>query len=331
MRAIEIKNPGPAGTLAPIDLPLPAPASREVVIKAAYAGLNRADILQRKGQYPLPDGAHKIPGLEVAGIISEIGPDVKEWKIGDKVCALLNEGGYAEYARAPCTQLLPIPKHFDLREAALIPEALFTLWSALFDGGRLQPGERLLIHGGASGIGTTAIQLAHLWGCEVIATAGTDEKCQACSDLGAHLAVNYKTQDFLSGIKTMTEGEGVDVILDIAGGESMQKNLDLLRTKGRLVNIAFMNGAKAPLNMAPLLLKRLSWVGSVLRSRSLEEKAHIARAIREILWPMVEGGVFKPVIDSEFSLENAEKAQKRMEEGLNIGKIALKMVPFPEI
>ena len=327
MRAVEIIHPGPAGELALIEAATPTPASREVLIRVAYAGLNRADILQRRGQYPLPGGERHIPGLEVAGEITAVGPDVKGWNIGDHVCALLNEGGYAEYARAPYTQLLPVPRHCDLRDAAVIPEALFTLWSALFDGGRLQPGERLLIHGGASGIGTTAIQLARLWECEVIATAGTDEKCRACTDLGAHFAVNYTTQDFLSEIKTITGGDGVDVILDIAGGDAMQKNLELLRVKGRLVSIAFMNGAKANLNMAPLLLKRLSWVGSVLRSRTVEEKAHIARAVREILWPLVEGGVFKPVIDSEFPLENAEKAQKRMEEGLNIGKIALKIMP----
>ncbi|MCE3233554.1 MAG: putative quinone oxidoreductase, family [Rickettsiaceae bacterium] len=303
------------------DIPLPKP--HEVLIKVFAAGVNRADILQKQGKYPPPQGASNILGLEVAGEIVRLGSDVTNWKIGDKVCALLEGGGYAEYAAAPSQQILPIPNGFDYIKAASLPEALFTVWSNLFHHSKIKPGETLLVHGGTSGIGIAAVQIAKEFGIICYATAGSDKKCNFLRDLGVKQAINYKTEDFYSIISSLG---GVDVILDMVGGEYFNKNINILNQGGRLVSIAFIGGAQAQVNFAPVLMKNLTLMGTTLRRKSLQDKAKIALELQEKLWPLLENGSIKPIIDSVFSLEEAEKAHELMKSSTHIGKIVLKIV-----
>lgn len=321
MRAIEIKNQ----SLCLSELPVPTPGPGEVLIKVAYAGLNRADIMQRKGLYPPPAGASPLPGLEVSGQIAALGAGVSTFSVGDNVCAVLSGGGYAEYCTAPAGQALPIPQGMNIRTAAAVPEAFFTVWLSIVEQGEYKKGEKVLVHGGTSGIGTTAIQLMKALGAEIYTTAGTEEKCTVCTELGARLAVNYKTQDFVSEIKNFTGGYGVDVILDITGGDNVPKNIELLAPGGRMVFIALIRGRKGEVDFAQILLKRLKLIGSTLRSRTAEHKATIAQALYKEAWPLMEKGMITPIIDSEFTLEDAAKAHARMEEGLHIGKILLKI------
>src|SRR5881296_2730189 len=287
MIAIEIREPGEPDVLVPVERPRPAPASGEVLIKVAAAGVNRPDVMQRRGKYPPPPGASDIPGLEVAGTVDRIGPDVTGWKIGDAVCALVAGGGYAEYCVAPAPQCLPAPRSLDLVEAAAIPETFFTVWTNVFERGRLKAGESLLVHGGASGIGTTAIQLARARGARVFATAGSAEKCAACERLGAERAINYREADFLDAVRAATGGRGVDVVLDMMGAEYFTRNLDALAVEGRLVEIATLRGAKAELMIPAIMQRRLTITGSTLRARSVAEKGAIARAVHTNVWPLL--------------------------------------------
>jgi NADPH2:quinone reductase len=313
MRAIEIKEQ----TLRPADRPCPVPASGEVLIRVQAAGINRPDILQRLGKYPPPPGISDIPGLEVAGEIIE--SKAADWKAGDKVCALLAGGGYAEYAVAPGGQCLPVPKGLDMAQAAALPETFFTVWNNLFVRAKLQAGETVLIHGGASGIGTTAIQMAKAFGASVIVTAGSDEKCAACRDLGADMAINYKTQDFVSVI-----GEGkVNVVLDMVGGGYVSRNMKILALDGRHVSIAVQGGAKAEIEIPVVMQKRLILTGSTLRNRSVMEKTELARGLRDNVWPLLESGKIKPVIFKSFPLDQAAQAHASLEKGDHFGKIIL--------
>lgn len=327
MQAMAVEPLGKGhGRLAPVSLPLPSPRPYEVLIETAFAGINRADILQRKGMYPPPEGASPLPGLEISGKIVALGSDVCEWRVGDAVCALLPGGGYAEYAVAPAAHCLPIPDGWSTEEAAAFPEAAFTVWMALGEEVELQPGETLLLHGGASGIGMMATQYATALGATVYATAGTPEKCAACEKWGAAQAIHYPTQDFVETVQAATRGKGADVVLDFIGGEYVERNFACLATDGRMINLAFLGGAKVEaLNLAPLLLKRLTWKGATLRNRSDAQKAAYAHAIRRHFRPFVEQGRVRPHIDSVFSLNDAEKAHERMEQNLNIGKIVLQV------
>lgn len=323
MTAIEIQQPGGPEVLVPVERPRPTPGPGEVLIKVVAAGVNRPDVMQRRGQYPPPPGASDIPGLEVAGTIEEIGGDVTEWRPGDRVCALVAGGGYAEYCLAPGPQCLPIPATMTFESAAAIPETFFTVWTNLFERGRLKAGETTLIHGGSSGIGTTAIQLARAFGAEVLATAGSQAKCEACERLGATRAVNYRDTDFVSAVRELTGGRGVDVILDMVGGEYVARNLDLLAMDGRLVQIAVLGGPKAQINLVPILQKRLTVTGSALRPRSVAEKGAMARALRQHVWPLLESGAVAPVIFQTFPLRDAAAAHRVMESGEHIGKLVL--------
>ncbi len=305
------------------NLPSPVPQPHEILIKVAYAGVNRADIFQRQGKYPPPEGASPLPGLEVSGEIAAIGAHVTGWKVGDKVMALLEGGGYAEYAAVNAGQVLPVPRNWSQREAAALPEALFTNWLALIETGNLKSGETLLIHGGASGIGSLAIPLAKLLGATVIATAGTVEKAAYCLERGAARAIHYREQDFSEIIPK----QSVDVILDMVGGDYMQKNLALLRRGGRLVQLAFLRGAKSEMNLAPLLLNQLTWQGITLRSQSSERKAELARALLAACSHWLENKQLTLPISHEFPLVEAQKAHEIMEENLNLGKIVLKVAP----
>jgi NADPH2:quinone reductase len=325
MTAIELKEPGGPEMLVPGKRPVPKPGKGEVLIKVEAAAINRPDVLQRQGKYPPPPGAPDTLGLDVAGTVVA-GPDVTWPKVGDKVCALVAGGGYAEYAVAPAPQCLPVPKGFSMAEAASLPETYFTVWTNVFDRGRLQPGEVFLVHGGASGIGTTAIQLAKALGARVFATAGTAEKCAACEKLGAEKAVNYKTEDWVEIVKKATGGEGVDVILDMVGGDYTPRNLDLLRTDGRVVQIAFLRGNKTQIDLNPIMRKRLTLTGSTLRPRSVAEKAQIAQALRAKVWPLFESGTLKPVIHAKFPLAKASDAHAMMDADQHTGKIVLTVV-----
>jgi len=322
MIAVEIREPGEPDVLVPVERPMPVPATGEVLIKVAAAGVNRPDVFQRRGRYPPPPGASDIPGLEVSGTIEALGPDVRDWRVGDAVCALLAGGGYAEYAIAPVSQCLPIPRGLDMIQAAALPETFFTVWTNVFDRGRLGPGETFLVHGGASGIGTTAIQLAKALGATVYATAGTAEKCAACEGLGAAKAINYKTEDFAARMKELVP-DGVDVILDMVGGDYVQKNLLLLRTEGRLVQIAFLKSAKTELDLNPLMRKRLTLTGSTLRPRTPAQKGAIAMELKRKVWPLIEAGKVKPVIHATFPLKDAAEAHRVMEADAHIGKLVL--------
>ncbi|MFW6027650.1 MAG: NAD(P)H-quinone oxidoreductase [bacterium] len=323
MTAIAIREPGGPEVLVPREIPVPSPAHGQVLVRVAAAGVNRPDMVQRLGLYPPPPGAPDTPGLEVAGEVVKTGPGVDGLSVGDKVTALVAGGGYAEYCVVDAPLALPVPTPLSLDEAAALPETFFTVWTNVFERAGLKAGERFLVHGGASGIGTTAIQLAAALGARVFATAGTAEKCAACEKLGAERAVNYREADFVSAVKEATDGEGVDVILDMVGGDYVARNIACLRLEGRLVNIAFLKGAKVELDLLPVMLKRLTLTGSTLRPRPLEDKAQIADALRREVWPLLEAGRIRPVMDSRFPLTGAARAHARMESGKHIGKIVL--------
>jgi NADPH:quinone reductase len=323
MTVIAIKAPGGPDMLVPEQRPVPQPGAGEVLVKVAAAGVNRPDVMQRKGQYPPPKGATDIPGLEIAGQIVAVGGGVTRWKAGDQVMALVVGGGYAQYCLAHESHALPVPAGLTLVEAAAIPETLFTVWHNVFERGRLKAGETLLVHGGASGIGTTAIQLAKTFGARVIATAGSDEKCAACRQIGADATVNYKTQDFVATTKSATDGKGADVILDMVGGDYIDRNYDAAALEGRVVQIAVQAGAKAMVDVRRIMLKRLTHTGSTLRARTVEDKAAIARAVELHVLPLIERRAVRPLIDSTFPLAEASAAHARMEAGAHIGKIVL--------
>jgi len=322
MRAIEITTHGGPDVLHLCDRPMPVAGHGEVVIKVAYAGVNRPDALQRAGLYNPPANASDLPGLEASGTVHAIGAGVTGLNVGDQVCALLPGGGYAEFVSSPVAHCLPVPKGLGLKEAACLPETYFTVWSNVFMRGGLQAGERFLVHGGSSGIGTTAIQLAHAFGARVFATAGSDEKCAACTDLGAEVAINYKTDDFVDVVRGQG---GADLILDMVGGPYMQRNLKTLADDGRLVQIAFLQGPKAELNMMQMMTRRLTLTGSTLRPQSNLAKARIADQLSEKVWPLLAAGTVAPVMDSEFALEDAAAAHAHMESSTHIGKIVLKV------
>jgi NADPH2:quinone reductase len=323
MRCVEISKPGGPEVLIPAERPTPAPKANEILVKVAAAGVNRPDVLQRLGRYPVPPGASDLPGLEIAGEVASCGPGVTLWKPGDKVCALVPGGGYAEYCTVPEVQALPVPKGLSPLEAASLPETCFTVWSNVYDRGRLAPGETLLVQGGSSGIGVTAIQMAKAMGNRVFATAGSDEKCAACVKLGAEKAINYRTQDFGAEVKAATEGKGVDVILDMVGGDYVPAELKCLADDGRLVFIAFLRGPKTELDINELMRRRLTMTGSTLRPRPVAFKGAIARSLREKIWPLIEAGKIKPVIYRTFPLAQASEAHKLMESSQHIGKIVL--------
>jgi len=323
MIAIEIREPGEPDVLVPAERPRPSPGSGEVLIKVGAAGVNRPDVFQRRGRYPPPPGASDIPGLEIAGTIEALGAAVRDWRVGDPVCALVAGGGYAEYCTAPAPQCLPVPRGLDVAAAAAIPETFFTVWTNVFERGRLQAGESILVHGGSSGIGTTAIQIARARGARVFATARTAEKCAACERLGAERCINYREADFVDVVNKLTGGRGVDVVLDMVGAEYFPRNLDVLAVEGRLVEIATLRGVKAELNIQTIMHRRLTVTGSTLRARPVAEKGAIARAVREHVWPLVESGAVKPVVFKTFPLRDAASAHRLMESGDHIGKIVL--------
>ena len=320
MRAVEISQPGGPEVLKLSDVPKPAPKPSEILVKVAAAGVNRPDVLQRAGNYPVPPGASPLPGLEIAGEVVTAG---KTFKVGDKVCALANGGGYAEYCAVPETQALPVPGNLSMVEAASLPETFFTVWGNVYDRGRLAPGESLLVQGGASGIGVTAIQMAAALGNRVFATAGSDEKVAACVRLGAEKAFNYKTQDWVAEVRAATGGRGVDVILDMVGGDYVPRELKCMAEEGRLVFIAFLRGPKTELAIADVMMKRLTITGSTLRPRSSEFKGYIARNLREKIWPLIEAGSIKPQVYKTFPLAQAGEAHRLMESSQHIGKIVL--------
>jgi NADPH2:quinone reductase len=323
MHYIDMTGSGDPEVLTLATGPVPRPGEGEVLIQVAAAGVNRPDVLQRTGNYPPPPGASPILGLEVAGTIAAIGAGVTEWREGDQVCALVAGGGYAEYSLAPAPQCLPVPHGLSVIEAAGLPETFFTVWSNVFDRGRLKPGESFLVHGGTSGIGTTAIQLAHAFGARVFATAGTPEKCAVCHELGAERGIDYRQEDFTAVIKEATQGRGVDVILDMVGGPYIEKNLRSLAVEGRLVQIAFLQGSKATLDLVHLMMRRQTITGSTLRPRPVADKAAIAHRLREKVWPLIEAGKVRPVIDRTFPLDAAVAAHRLMESSRHIGKILL--------
>jgi len=323
MKAVEIRRPGGPEVLEPAERPVPAPKANEILIRVAAAGVNRPDVLQRSGNYPVPPDASDLPGLEVAGEVVAKGEAVSMWQTGDKVCALVHGGGYAEYCVAPEVQALPVPKGLSLAEAASLPETFFTVWGNVYDRGRLAPGESLLVQGGTSGIGVTAIQMAVATGNRVFATAGSDEKCAACLRLGAEKAINYRTQDFAAEIKAATGGKGVNVILDMVGGDYVPKELKCLADEGRLVFIAFLRGSKTELDINELMRRRLTVTGSTLRPRPVEFKGYLARNLREKIWPLIEAGRIKPQVYKTFPLEQAADAHRLMESSQHIGKIVL--------
>lgn len=323
MRCIEIKAPGGAEQLVPAERSVPQPKDGEVLIAVAAAGVNRPDVLQRMGLYPAPPGASDIPGLEVAGTVVARGTGVVTPAIGEKVCALVSGGGYAEYATAPASSCLPIPNNFSAVEAAALPETFFTVWHNVFERGALKSGEAFLVHGGSSGIGTTAIQLAKAFGAFVVATAGSAEKCAACLKLGADLAINYRALDFVDEIKRATPDKGVDVILDMVGGGYVARNLRCLKPDGRLVNIAFLEGSKMEIDLMAVMLKRLTLTGSTLRIRDNTFKGLLADALRREIWPYLNRGVIRPVVDRSLALQDAASAHRHMESSRHIGKIVL--------
>lgn len=323
MTAIEITAPGGPEVLKPTTRALPVPKPGEILIRVASAGVNRPDVAQRAGSYPPPPGASDLPGLEVAGEVVAVAADVTDWKVGDKACALTSGGGYAEYCVAPGSQALPIPRGLSLTEAAALPETFFTVWTNIFDRAGLKAGEKFLVHGGSSGIGTAAIQMAVAMGAEVYATAGSAEKCAACEKLGARRAINYHTEDFFAVMRKITDKKGVDVILDMVGGDYIQKDILLLAPEGRLALIAFLGGSKAEVDFVRVLMNRLRIVGSTLRPQSVAAKAVMAQGLRQNIWPLIEAGRIKPVIDSTFPLADAAKAHARMETSAHIGKIVL--------
>jgi NADPH2:quinone reductase len=323
MTAIEIDGFGGPEVLKPTTRPVPLPSTGEVLIEVAAAGVNRPDIHQREGNYAPPPGASDIPGLEVAGKIVAVGLGVHNFKVGQEVCALVAGGGYAAYCAAPEPQVLPVPKGLSLIEAAALPETFFTVWTNLFERGGLKPGETMLVHGGSSGIGTTAIQLAKAFGARIFTTAGSREKCQACEKLGADVAIEYKREDFAEVIKARTGGRGVDVILDMVGGDYFQRNVNSLAMDGRLVSIAYLRGARVEVNFLPVMRNRLTITGSTLRPRTVQEKGAIAAALRAKVWPLIEKGAVKPLIECTFPLAEAAAAHRLLESSSHVGKVVL--------
>jgi NADPH2:quinone reductase len=323
MTAIAIRTPGGPEVLTPEARPVPTPGAGEILVKVAAAGVNRPDVMQRMGQYPPPPGAPDIPGLEIAGEVVACGAGVTRWKQGDQVMALVVGGGYAEYCLAHESHALPVPSGLSLIEAAAVPETFFTVWYNAFERGRLAAGETALIHGGTSGIGTTAIQLAKAFGVRAIATAGTPEKCEACRKLGAEVAINYKTEDFVEATKKATGGRGVDLVLDIIGGDYIERNYEAAAVEGRILQIAFQSSPRATVDFRRLMLKRLTHTGSTLRARAVADKAAIARAVEAKVLPLIAAGRVKPVIDSTFALREAAAAHARMDSSQHIGKIVL--------
>jgi NADPH:quinone reductase len=327
MRAVEIAEPGGPDVLRMVERPMPEPSAGEVRIRVAAAGVNRPDVLQRQGGYALPPGASDLPGLEVAGTIDAVGDASgaagARWRVGDAVCALLAGGGYAEYCVAPAVQCLPAPASLDLVAAAAIPETFFTVWTNVFERGRLQAGEVLLVHGGASGIGTTAIQLAHARGARVFATAGSADKCAACEALGAERAINHRTEDFVAVMRTHTDGRGVDVVLDMVGGDYTARNVEVLAMEGRLVQIAFLRGSRVSVDLRQVMQRRLTLTGSLLRPRTPAQKGAIAAALEAEVWPLLESGAVAPQIHATFPLAQAADAHRLLESNAHIGKIVL--------
>ena len=322
MQFIALTSAGGVENLQLQTMAIPEPTSGEVLIRVYAAGINRPDILQRQGLYPPPADASPILGLEISGEIIACGAGVSDWKVGDKVCALVNGGGYAEYAVAPANQCLPIPSGFSYVQAAALPENFFTVWHNLFQRGKLTSGESVLIHGGSSGIGTAAIQLARAFGTKAFATAGSNDKCRAIESLGA-TAINYRDQDFVAVIKEQTQGQGVNLILDMVGGEYIQRNFSAAAKDGRIVNIAFLHGSKTQVDFMPLMLKRLTLTGSTLRAQSALAKTDIAKELKEKVWPLFENKTIEPVIDSVFPFTQVAAAHTRMESSAHIGKIIL--------
>ena len=323
MTCIEIIEPGGPEVLRTTDRPVPELEDGEVLISVQAAGVNRPDCIQRQGHYAPPPGVTDIPGLEVAGNIVAVGKNAGQWKIGDTVCALVAGGGYAEFVAAPTVQCLAIPGSLGMTEAAALPETFFTVWTNVFERAGLKPGETLLVHGGSSGIGTTAIQIASRLGSKVITTAGSDEKCRICRELGAERAVNYKEEDFVDAVKDFTGGIGVNVILDMVGGDYLARNIKALAPDGRQVSIAFLGGSKAEINFMPVMLKRLTLTGSTLRPLPIERKGEIARALEKTVWPMIANAEIAPVIHATFPLQDAADAHTLMESSQHIGKIVL--------
>ena len=323
MRAVAISQPGGPDVLQLVERPVPTAGTGELLIAVAAAGVNRPDVLQRIGHYAPPPGTSDLPGLEVAGTVIAVGPEVSGWHAGDQVCALLAGGGYAERAVAPAVQCLPLPERLSLVEAAAIPETFFTVWTNVMERGGLEEGEAFLVHGGSSGIGTTAIQLARAFGAVVFATAGSDDKCRACEALGAERGINYRTEDFVAVTKDATGGQGIDLILDMVGGDYLQRNLEALAVEGRLVQIAFLQGATPPVDLRLIMQKRLTLTGSTLRPRTPTQKGAIAAALREHVWPLVERRLVLPQIHATFPLEAAADAHRLLESSTHMGKIVL--------
>jgi len=327
MPAIEIVGVGGAGQLRPTTRTVPRPGTGEVLIRVAAAGINRPDVMQRRGKHPPPPGASDLPGLEVAGEIVALGAGVGDWRLGDRVTALLPGGGYAGFAVASAPLCLPMPRGFSMVEAAALPETFFTVWTNLFERGRCAAGETVLIHGGTSGIGTTAIQLAQAWGARVFATAGTADKARACERLGAERGIDYRQEDFVAVVQSLTAGRGADLILDIVAGSYVQRNLEAAALEGRIVTIALLGGQRADIDMGLILRKRLTLTGSTLRQRSVADKATIAAALRATVWPLLDAGRVRPVIAKTFPLAEAAAAQALMETSTHIGKIVLTLDP----
>lgn len=316
---------GSADVMKPVEGPMPQPRAGEVVVEVHYAGVNRPDVLQRSGSYPPPPGASPILGLEVAGRISAVAPDVTQWKTGDLVCALTPGGGYAEYCAVPAPHCLPIPKGLSLQEAAALPENFYTVWTNVFERGRLKAGETFLVHGGSSGIGLTAIQLAKAFGATVYTTVGSNEKAEYCRKMGADAAINYRDHEFAAEVGQLTNKKGVDLILDMVGGPYIEKNFKSLALEGRLVQIAFLQESKVALDFLPIMIKRLTFTGSTLRPRTVAQKAAIAQNLLEHVWPLLESGKVKPVIHSTFPLRDVKLAHELMESSRHIGKIMLEV------
>jgi putative PIG3 family NAD(P)H quinone oxidoreductase len=329
MTVIEIAGPGGPDVLRPARRPVPAVADEEVLVRVHAAGINRPDVLQRMGKYPPPPGASDIPGLEVAGVIVATGEAVVTPRVGDEVCALVAGGGYAEYCVAPAAQCLPVPRTWSLVEAASVPETFFTVWTNVFERGGLRAGGTLLVHGGSSGIGTTAIQLGRAFGATVLATAGSAEKCAACERLGARRAIDYRREDFVQVVKEVTGGRGADVILDMVGGDYVPRNIEALAVEGRLVQIAFLRGPRTEIDLSQVMRRRLVITGSTLRSRPVAEKGAIAQALRVHVWPLLERRVIVPVVHQVFAMRDAAEAHRVMESGAHIGKLVLQAQPAP--
>ncbi|WP_249742039.1 MULTISPECIES: NAD(P)H-quinone oxidoreductase [Thalassospira] len=325
MKAVEITKDADKPALVVGEIALPDYGPDDVLIRVAASGVNRPDLMQVAGMYPPPPGASEIPGLELAGEIVAIGSNVTDWACGDKVCALVTGGGYAQYAAVPAAQCLPVPDGLTMTQAAGLPETFFTVWHNVFDKAALKTGETFLVHGGTSGIGTTAIQLAKAFGAKVIATAGSQEKCQACRDLGADVAINYKTEDFVEQVKAATDGKGANVILDMVAGDYVSRNFKAAAFEARILIIAFLRGPKAETNFTPLLLKRLTLMGSTLRAQPVANKAAIANALREKVWPLIEAGKIAPVIYKTVPLDQASEAHAILKGGAHIGKVILEV------